>query len=90
MSNFLWSASQSLNAKTQQDATLMELIDITSHGWPDRLKELPTSLRPYWSFRDELTVDNGITMKGPRVVVPMYKYILAKLHEGHQGIKTIL
>ena len=77
-----------LKRKTQQDATLSTLIQIITHGWPGRIKDLATSLQPYWSFRDEPTVDDSIIMRGPGVIVPksMHKYTLAKLHEGHQGI----
>lgn len=52
------------------------------------MKDLPSQLRPYWSFREELSVEDGIILKGPRVVVPnsMHEYVLGKLHEGrHQG-----
>ncbi|XP_063953999.1 uncharacterized protein K02A2.6-like [Lytechinus pictus] len=73
--------------ETDTDSTLSQLKCIIGQGWPERMKDLPSQLRPYWSFRDELSVEDGIIMKGPRVVVPksMHEYVLGKLHEGHQG-----
>ena len=79
--------------ETDEDPTLSQLKRVIGQGWPERMKDLPPQLRPYWSFRDELSVEDGVVMKGPRVVVPksMYEYVLEKLHEGHQGsVKTKL
>ena len=73
--------------ETDADSTLSQLKRVIGQGWPERMKDLPSQLKPYWSFRDELSVEDGIIMKGPRVVVPksMHEYVLGKLHEGHQG-----
>ena len=35
------------------------LKEIVHHGWPEHIKELPTDLRPYRFFRDELTIEDG-------------------------------
>ncbi|XP_038061713.1 uncharacterized protein K02A2.6-like [Patiria miniata] len=72
--------------ETERDPILQELKQIIISGWPDRMKDLPAPLRPYWSFRDELAIADGILMKGCCVVIPtaMHTYTLNKLHEGHQ------
>ena len=78
---------QELKMETGRDSTLSGLRDIIVTGWPSSRKDLPTSLRPYWSYRDELAVEDGLVLKGERVVIPqeMRKDILQRIHEGHQG-----
>ena len=78
---------QELKEKTGCDETLAELRDVIVTGWPSHRKGLPPSLRPYWSCRDELAVEDGLVLKGERVVIPqrMREDILQKIHEGHQG-----
>ncbi|KAJ8026203.1 hypothetical protein HOLleu_33983 [Holothuria leucospilota] len=58
-------------------------------GWPEKQRSLPQPLQQYWSYRDELIVEEGdVIMKGQRIVIPKqcWKDILAKLHDTHQGI----
>lgn len=52
------------------------------------MKSLHQSLRKYWSFRDELSLEDGIILKGNRIVIAeqMQAQILSKLHEAHQGM----
>ncbi len=80
---------QQLQRETAMDAELGPLLDIVCHGWPDKAHDLPKALRPYWSFKDFISVEDGVLMKGPRVIIPkcLQGEILAKLHESHQGIE---
>ncbi|XP_038073055.1 uncharacterized protein K02A2.6-like [Patiria miniata] len=57
-------------------------------GWPEDPKDLPKCIRHYWSCRDELSVDNGLVVKGDRIIIPesMQQETLAKIHAGHQGV----
>ena len=76
-----------IRGETQKDPELSALKEIVYSGWPSTRKELPTLTKPYWSYRDELTVEDGILMKGSRIIVPqtLQSQILAKLHAAHQG-----
>ncbi len=58
-------------------------------GWPDSIKKVPKELKPYWSIRDELTIEDNILFKSNRVIIPqaMRKYVLEKVHLSHQGIE---
>ena len=58
-----------------------------SEGWPDRF-HLPGPLNPYWAERSELTTQQGLLMKGNRLVIPvsMRLDVLDRIHEAHQGI----
>ena len=54
-------------------------------GRPSSIKQLPPVLQPYWTFREELTVEDGWILKGTRIVIPNKKHeaILKLIHEGH-------
>ena len=46
-------------------------------------------LNRFSPVRDELAVEDGLVLKGPRVVIPqsLTAFALSKLHEGHQGVE---
>ena len=77
--------------KKFQEATaheLYELQQIIKKGWPDTKAETPHSTREYWNFRDELSLADGLILKGMKIVVPpsMHSEMLAQIHESHMGI----
>ena len=80
---------ENIRTCTRQDPVLYQLCETIMVGWPDTIKEVPTPIRPYWTYRDELSVDNGIILKGSRVLIPcnLRENILQQLHYGHQGIE---
>ena len=71
----------------QQDEVCRLLVCYCQSGWPNK-KKLPDIVRPYSSVAAELSVQNGLLLRGCRIVVPtaMRQDILEKLHTGHQGI----
>ena len=74
-----------------QQATTEELAVLRAtvmQGWPDTKQEVPDSVREYWSYRDELSVMDGVVYKGMRFVVPpsMRRHMMAHIHSSHQGI----
>ena len=76
-----------LHEETARDPVLAPLRDILVSGWPDTERELPKVLKPYWSYRDELSIDDGVILKGSeQVLVPaaMQQYVLTALYAGHQ------
>ena len=79
---------QQLQEATQADDTLAILKYTIQKGWPSTIKELPREIQPYWTFREELTIENGLILKGTRIVVPSMKQaeILKLFHEGHLGL----
>ena len=78
-----------LREATKTDPVLNSLMETIVHGWPDNIKALPVDVRPYWSFRDELAIEDGIIFKGQEVVVPeaLRQDVLRQLHQSHQGLK---
>ncbi|XP_037799859.1 uncharacterized protein LOC119594848 [Penaeus monodon] len=77
-----------LRQETSRDGTLHGLKEVIIQGWPETMKDLPRMLQQYWSFRDELSVEDGLVIKGSRVIIPasMQKLVLDRIHKGHQGI----
>ena len=65
---------------------LSSLHDIIVSGWPKRRDEIPKQLRPYWSNRDELSVEDGVIIKGERVLIPksIQADVEQQLHAGYQ------
>ena len=83
---------ESLQEDTKADPTLAELTDLILTGWPNSMQDIPEHLHPYWCFRDELTILDGLIMKGNRVVIPtsMRSATLNRLHDAHQGLTSML
>ena len=56
--------------------------------WPSSIKQVPQVLQSYWTFREELTVEDGLILKGTRIVIPAMKHeaLLILIHEGHLGL----
>ena len=48
--------------------------------------DLPTDLRSFWSFRDELDIEYGVLFKEKQVMIPerMRGTILSQLHKGER------
>ena len=47
--------------------------------------------RTYWDFRDKLSTDDGLLLKGPRIVIPscLCEEYLERLHYGHLSARKI-
>ena len=68
--------------ETASDPTLSGLYRIISEGCRDNI---PLALRPYWGYRDELSLNNGVIYKTFLVPPSMVKHILEKIHANHLG-----
>ena len=66
----------------------MLLRHTITQGWPNTIKEVPSVSQSYWTFRKELTIDDGIILKGKGIVIPAKKWeaVLKLIHEGHLGL----
>ena len=74
-----------LHIATQEDDELILLKHTITNGWPNSIKEVPHEIQAYWTFCEELTIENGQVLKGTRIVIPMskHKQVLTMIHEGH-------
>ena len=74
---------------TVQDKYLQCLKNIIIAGWLNTKDEIHIAIRPYWSYRDDLAVINGVVMKGRCIIIPaeLKQQVLDQLHLNHMGIK---
>lgn len=77
---------------TEAGGEMVLLKTVIQTGWPDTKEEVPFSLQGYFHFRDELSVQDGLVLKGERLVVPksMREEIKQKLHQSHLGLQGCL
>ena len=54
----------SLRIATQADDILKLLYLTIQKGWPNNRDDLNECLRPYWNYRDELSINDGLIYKG--------------------------
>ena len=78
--------------KTRDDAILQQLKQTIQLGWPERREAVPSEICAFYSYRDELRVQDEILFRGNRVIVPaaMRSEILKKIHASHIGIEGCL
>ena len=76
---------QQIRIVTLEDVELPLLKHTITHGWPSTIKEVPSVLQSYWTFKEELTIEDGIILKGTRIVIPAKKHeaVLKLINEGH-------
>ena len=60
-----------LQASTASDPNVQQLIAVIKEGWPDHRNSCPPSVKPFWNYRDELSVMEGLVFKGERIVIPV-------------------
>ena len=76
-----------IRAASERDPDIRTLKDVIMSGFPDHKSEVDLQVRPYWSVRDKLCVDDDLVVCGHRLVVPkdLRKSVLQSLHASHQG-----
>jgi len=55
---------------TSSDPELSALQETLYFGWAEKQKKVPAHLKKYWAYQDELSIENGLILKGERVVIP--------------------
>ena len=79
---------ETIQKATQEYTTLQLLMQQKIKGWPkEGCRKLPDILKPYWQFREHLTIEHScITWKG-KFFIPIALSLnhLKVLHNGHPG-----
>lgn len=85
-------AANRLRKSTEDDVEMTLLLQHVVNGWPNDQKDLPSILKPYWNFRDEVSEYEGLLYKGQKVIIPRAEIqnTLEQVHKGHQGIQRSL
>lgn len=78
---------ETIKDETDKDKVMSQISKLCQTQWPDK-ESLPRELKPFYTVRDEMFVQDGMIIKGDRIVIPenLRKQMLIKIHEGHQGI----
>ena len=76
-----------IREETAKDDNLSLLKEVVMKGWPNQRSDCPQLLHSYWNYRDEITVADGILLKGLRIIIPpsLQTVVLQQLHYAHQG-----
>ena len=82
---------EKLKDSTQRDPILATVYQLTQQGWPHQRRHIPRLARRYWDFRDELSTDDGMLLKGPRLIIlgELQEEYLSRLHEGHLSANKV-
>ena len=75
----------------ERDPIHSTIYRLTLNGWPDKVYEVPGIAQQFWGTHDELTVENGVLLKGDRVCIPpeLYERMFSDLHGNHRGIEKM-
>ena len=77
-----------LHVAIQEDDKLVLLKHMITNGWPNSIKEVPPEIQAYWTFCEELTIEDSLILKGTQIVIPKNKSknILTVIHKSHLGL----
>ena len=56
--------------ETRKDLMLKLLMHYITEGWPHERKQLPQELHDYWNYQEDMSIEDGITTKGHRILIP--------------------
>ena len=82
---------EKLEDSRQRDPILGTVYQLTQQGLPHQRRHVPCLARRYWDFRDELSMDDRLLLKGPRLIIPgeLQEEYLHHLHEGHLSANKV-
>ena len=77
-----------MRAETAKDQTLKQVMKFIRDGWPKDVNSVSKEVKVFFSFRDELSVYDGVIFKAEKLVIPesLRESILDELHYPHLGI----
>ena len=79
---------QDIRIATKEDDELVLLKHTITSRWPSTIREVTSKIKLYWTFREDITLEDGIVLKGACIVIPHKKNqaSLNLIHEGHLGL----
>ena len=60
---------EKLKDSMQRDPILGTVYQLTQQGWLHQRRHVQCLAWRYWDFRDELSTDDGLLLKGPRLII---------------------
>ena len=79
---------EEIRTELKKDDILKVVIHHVEHGWPANRRDVYGPLVKFWNERGNLTVHDGLLLRGRQLVIPasLRTDVLRHLHDGHQGI----
>ena len=76
-----------IREEQEKDTECKQLVTYCLEGWPLK-HQLYGPIKKYYYVAAELSVQNGLLLRGSRLVIPasLQRDVLNRIHEGHQGI----
>ena len=81
-----------IQSETDADEEMANLKMMIRRGWPNTRQEVSSAVQAYFPFRDELTLQDRVILKGERVIVPptLRHEMKERVHASHVGIQGCL
>ena len=81
-----------IQAETARDPDMQQLIKYIIEGWPTRQQDVIQQLQSYHTFKEEMSVIDGLVFKGERIIIPiaLQDKALQAIHRSHMGIQKTL
>ena len=81
-----------IQKESEIDEVLQELKTVVVNGWPNNKKHIADKIQPYNTYKDEITVREGLLWKGERIIIPrkLHRHMVNLVHETHLGITKSL
>lgn len=79
---------QIFRTATAADEDLQRVVRMIQSGWPNEIRQVPENMKKYWTYKEELTCEDGLLFKNTRIVVPqcLRAEMLQRIHESHLGV----
>jgi RNase H-like domain found in reverse transcriptase/Reverse transcriptase (RNA-dependent DNA polymerase)/Integrase zinc binding domain/Integrase core domain len=77
---------------TKDDDEMQQLQRLSEIGFPPNLKEMPQSVKHYFSIKDQIVCYDGFVYNGERLIIPrkLRPEVMKQVHVGHLGIQSCL
>ena len=87
-----WRKIEQIRNSCKIDPEMQELMKAIYQGWSEHKADVPEIVQQYFPFQGELTAQDGIVMRGERLVIPkeLRTSMKIKCHAGHLGINATL
>ena len=91
-SSFVYDNLEEFKEKSETDDVLQILKEVIQNGWPENKRNAPEEIHSFWSFRNEISISDGLLFKMDRVIIPraLRVRVLKELHKSHQSLEKSL
>ena len=83
---------EEIQDETRRDERWYHLKELVYYGWPVLFQDCPNDLEDYWNYQEDLSVENGLVLKGHCLIIPkrLRPQMLSLVHQGHMGTEKCL